>query len=74
LKGRPWYKHMLYAPGFYTGYAVKTMPGVRENIEQHHYQDAEAEAAKLAEVLKREIELIDSASQMLEGHSASATK
>ena len=73
LKGRPWYKHMLYAPGFYTGYAVKTMPGVRENIEQHHYQDAEAEAAKLAEVLKKEIELIDSASQMLEG-SGSGTK
>jgi N-acetylated-alpha-linked acidic dipeptidase len=57
---------MLYAPGFYTGYAVKTMPGVRENIEQREYADAEAEAAKLADVLKKEAALIDSASQILE--------
>src|SRR5205823_7091113 len=28
LPRRPWYRHLLYAPGFYTGYAVKTMPGV----------------------------------------------
>jgi N-acetylated-alpha-linked acidic dipeptidase len=66
LKRRPWFKHMLYAPGFYTGYAVKTMPGVRENIEQREYADAEAEAAKLADVLKKEAALIDSASQILE--------
>src|SRR5581483_2675828 len=32
LKNRPWFKHLLYAPGFYTGYGVKTMPGVRESI------------------------------------------
>jgi N-acetylated-alpha-linked acidic dipeptidase len=66
LKRRPWFKHMLYAPGFYTGYAVKTMPGVRENIEQREYADAEAEAAKLAEVLRKEAALIESASQILE--------
>ena len=66
LKRRPWFKHMLYAPGFYTGYAVKTMPGVRENIEQRQYADAETEAARLAEVLKKEAALIDSASQLLE--------
>ncbi|MEO8577476.1 MAG: transferrin receptor-like dimerization domain-containing protein, partial [Gemmatimonadales bacterium] len=34
LRGRPWYRHLLYAPGFYTGYGVKTVPGVRESIEQ----------------------------------------
>ena len=34
LTGRPWYRHLLYAPGFYTGYGVKTIPGVREAIEQ----------------------------------------
>ena len=33
LPRRPWYRHLLYAPGFYTGYGVKTMPGVRESIE-----------------------------------------
>ncbi len=34
LPGRPWYRHQLYAPGFYTGYGVKTLPGVREAIEK----------------------------------------
>ena len=37
LSGRPWYKHHIYAPGFYTGYGVKTIPGVREAIEQRDY-------------------------------------
>jgi N-acetylated-alpha-linked acidic dipeptidase len=67
LKGRPWFKHMLYAPGYYTGYAVKTMPGVRENIEQKQYADADAEAAKLAAVLDKQAAWIDSASEVLEG-------
>jgi N-acetylated-alpha-linked acidic dipeptidase len=38
---RPWYKHVLYAPGYYTGYAVKTLPGIRESIEQRNYPEAE---------------------------------
>jgi N-acetylated-alpha-linked acidic dipeptidase len=67
LKGRPWFKHMLYAPGYYTGYAVKTMPGVRENIEQKQYADADAEASKLAAVLDKQTAWIDSASAVLEG-------
>ena len=37
LDGRDWYKHHIYAPGFYTGYGVKTIPGVREAIEQRDY-------------------------------------
>jgi N-acetylated-alpha-linked acidic dipeptidase len=65
LKRRPWFKHTLYAPGFYTGYAVKTMPGVREGIEQKQYADADAEAARLAENIRKEAALIDSASEML---------
>jgi N-acetylated-alpha-linked acidic dipeptidase len=67
LKRRPWFKHMLYAPGYYTGYAVKTMPGVREGIEQKEYADADAEAAKLADVLNKQAAWIDSASEVLEG-------
>jgi N-acetylated-alpha-linked acidic dipeptidase len=66
LKRRPWFKHTLYAPGFYTGYAVKTMPGVREGIEQRQYAEAEAEAGRLSENIKKEAALIDSASEMLE--------
>jgi N-acetylated-alpha-linked acidic dipeptidase len=34
LPKRPWYRHLLYAPGYYTGYGVKTMPAAREAIEQ----------------------------------------
>ncbi|MFQ5743612.1 MAG: transferrin receptor-like dimerization domain-containing protein, partial [Acidobacteriota bacterium] len=34
LPGRPWFRHQLYAPGFFTGYGVKTLPGVREAIEK----------------------------------------
>ena len=48
---RPWYKHHLYAPGFYTGYGVKTLPGVREAIEQREWQLTEEQIKVLAEVL-----------------------
>jgi N-acetylated-alpha-linked acidic dipeptidase len=40
LPGRDWYQHMLYAPGLYTGYGVKTLPAVRESIELQHWSDA----------------------------------
>lgn len=51
LQGRPWYKHHIYAPGFYTGYGVKTIPGVREAIEQREYDGVGAQIALAAEVL-----------------------
>lgn len=51
LTGRPWYKHHLYAPGFYTGYGVKTIPGVREAIEQREYDDVEPQVALAADVI-----------------------
>ncbi|MGC1781050.1 MAG: transferrin receptor-like dimerization domain-containing protein [Acidobacteriaceae bacterium] len=44
LPGRPYFKHMIYAPGMYTGYGVKTIPGVREALEQHQWPLAEKEA------------------------------
>ena len=45
---RPWYKHVLYAPGFYTGYSVKTLPGIRESIEQRNFYQAESEIRRAA--------------------------
>jgi N-acetylated-alpha-linked acidic dipeptidase len=57
---------MLYAPGFYTGYAVKTMPGVREALEQKNYAEAEREIVRVAEALTREAQLIDGVTQALE--------
>ena len=40
LPKRPWYKHQIYAPGYYTGYGVKTLPGIREAIEQRNWKEA----------------------------------
>jgi len=66
LPKRPWYRHLLYAPGYYTGYAVKTIPGVREAIEQKEYPQADSEIARVAKALERETALLDAASVQLE--------
>ncbi|HAL55113.1 MAG TPA: folate hydrolase [Bacteroidetes bacterium] len=66
LPGRPWFKHMIYAPGFYTGYGVKTIPGVREAIEQKKWKEAETEIVRAAKVLSDESALIESAAVELE--------
>ena len=66
LPRRPWYKHLLYAPGVYTGYEVKTVPGVREGIQQKRYAEADQEIARVAKALEDEAALIESAAQMLE--------
>jgi N-acetylated-alpha-linked acidic dipeptidase len=67
LPKRPWYRHLLYAPGFYTGYAVKTMPGVREAIEQKAYSEADSEIVRVAAALSREAALLTAAAEELEG-------
>ena len=66
LAGREWYRHLIYAPGFYTGYDVKTLPGVREAIEQSQYKDVEPEVARAARALEREAALIEAAAADLE--------
>jgi N-acetylated-alpha-linked acidic dipeptidase len=66
LPRRPWYRHLLYAPGYYTGYAVKTMPGVREAIEEKNYAEADAEIVRVARALEREKTLIEAAAADLE--------
>ncbi|MGA2718851.1 MAG: transferrin receptor-like dimerization domain-containing protein, partial [Candidatus Acidiferrales bacterium] len=66
LLRRPWYKHMIYAPGVYSGYDAKTIPGVREAIEQKHWDEASSEIVRVSKVLDNERALIDSAAQDLE--------
>jgi len=66
LPGRPWFKHLIYAPGLYTGYGVKTIPGVREAIEQKRWDEAEGEIRRVALALRNEASLIDSAAADLE--------
>lgn len=51
LPGRPWYKHLIYAPGYYTGYGVKTFPGVREAIEQRQFDKVDGEIQLLGQTL-----------------------
>jgi N-acetylated-alpha-linked acidic dipeptidase len=66
LPGRSWYKHLLYAPGLYAGYGAKTMPGVREGIEEARYEEAEREILRVAKALDAERKLLDSAASVLE--------
>jgi len=65
LPGRFWYKHELYAPGTYTGYAAKAIPAVRENLEQKKWKEAEQSAARVAQVLENETALITVATAKL---------
>ena len=67
LKNRSWYVHMLYAPGFYTGYGVKTIPGVREAIEQGQWQDADREISRAATAVEREATLVSAVAAALAG-------
>ena len=65
LPNRPWYEHQIYAPGFYTGYGVKTLPAVRESIEQKQWMEAETQIARVGKVLQNAGEAIDSATAEL---------
>jgi N-acetylated-alpha-linked acidic dipeptidase len=66
LPGREWFKHQLYAPGFYTGYGVKTVPAVREAIEQKQWSTAEESINSVAKVLENEAAVIEKAASSLE--------
>jgi N-acetylated-alpha-linked acidic dipeptidase len=65
LPGRFWYKHELYAPGVYTGYAAKAIPAVREGLEQKKWKEAEDSAARVAKVLESEAQHISAAAAKL---------
>jgi N-acetylated-alpha-linked acidic dipeptidase len=67
LPRRPWFVHMIYAPGFYTGYGVKTLPGVREAIEQHAWPEAEAQAVQAASAITRAASVLDRATAIVTG-------
>jgi N-acetylated-alpha-linked acidic dipeptidase len=51
LPNRQWYKNAIYAPGYYTGYGVKTLPGIREAIEGRRWQEAQQQIAEVAKVI-----------------------
>ena len=66
LPRRPWYRHLVYAPGFYTGYGVKTLPGVREAIEQKNWAEAQQQIGATAQVLTAEAGVIGQAAEQME--------
>jgi N-acetylated-alpha-linked acidic dipeptidase len=66
LPRRPWFKHLIYAPGFYTGYGVKTLPGIREGIEEKRYQEAEREISRVAQALNDYAASVDRVADELE--------
>jgi N-acetylated-alpha-linked acidic dipeptidase len=66
LPRRPWYKHLIYAPGFYTGYGAKTLPGIREGIEERRYEEAEGEIRRAAQALNNYAASVDRAAEELE--------
>jgi len=73
LPRRPWFKHAIYAPGFYTGYGVKTLPGVREAIEQRQWKEAEQQALAIGEALDRLSAQLQRATELLGGTVSAPT-
>lgn len=65
LPRRPWFRHLIYAPGAYTGYGVKTLPGIREALEARHLDEAQAQTARAAAALTRYADQVRRAAQAL---------
>ncbi len=65
LPRRPWFKHTIYAPGYYTGYGVKTLPGVREAIEQRNWKEAQEQIEIAAQALAAYSSQVDAAAKIL---------
>jgi N-acetylated-alpha-linked acidic dipeptidase len=64
LPGRPWYKNLIYAPGTLTGYGAKTLPGVREAIEQRRWDDARTYVQRTAAVIENYANRLDQVAAM----------
>jgi N-acetylated-alpha-linked acidic dipeptidase len=68
LPRRPWFKHQIYAPGFYTGYGVKTLPAIREAIEQYNWTEAAEQINVVAATLERTAAQIDRATAIVKSN------
>jgi N-acetylated-alpha-linked acidic dipeptidase len=66
LPNRPWFENLIYAPGFYTGYGVKTMPGVREAIEQKQWSSVDPQIERVASALEREASLLEKVTKLVQ--------
>ena len=61
LPRRKWYKHQIYAPGYYTGYGVKTLPGIREGIEERQWKEAQDNIRIVAQTIDQYTKQVESA-------------
>ena len=68
LPRRPWFRHQIYAPGFWTGYGVKTLPGIREGIEERAWDEVRLYVDQVAAALNRLSDGLDEAAGALSGH------
>ncbi|HYE75330.1 MAG TPA: transferrin receptor-like dimerization domain-containing protein, partial [Blastocatellia bacterium] len=68
LPRRPWFKHQVYAPGFYTGYGVKTMPGVREAIEEKKWAEVSEQVQVLSKTLNAFADHLEAITRKLQSH------
>jgi N-acetylated-alpha-linked acidic dipeptidase len=65
LPGRPWYRHQIYAPGLYTGYGAKTLPGVREAVEAQRWEEANQQARRAAQALHAIADRVEEATRVI---------
>lgn len=65
LPRRPWFRHQIYAPGYYTGYGVKTLPGIREGFEEEEYDEAQEQILRTAEAINRFAQVVKDANALL---------
>jgi N-acetylated-alpha-linked acidic dipeptidase len=65
LPGRPWYRHQIYAPGLYTGYNAKTLPGVREAVEGKRWEEANQQSRRVVQALRNFTARLEEASRLL---------
>jgi N-acetylated-alpha-linked acidic dipeptidase len=74
LPGRDWYKHLIYAPGRYTGYEPKTLPGVREAVEEERFAEVDRYAALTGAALDAYADKLDEGVRLLGGGPAEEEK
>ena len=65
LPKRPWYRHTIYAPGYYTGYGVKTLPGIREAIEQRNWKEAQEQIEIVSKAITAYTQEVQAATKIL---------
>jgi N-acetylated-alpha-linked acidic dipeptidase len=68
LPRRAWYRHQIYAPGYFTGYGVKTVPGIREAVEQRNWKEAQENIDIISTVVDGYTAHVQQAIDLLSGH------